>query len=91
MKKAKVNTRFPAARIKKIMRLDEDVGKVAQVTPHMISKAVELFLKNMVEVAAEEARQRNVKKLTVAHMCVRRMLLVVCSCWRAVLLTVAML
>jgi len=26
-------SRFPVARIKKIMQADEDVGKVAQVTP----------------------------------------------------------
>lgn len=29
----KVTTKFPVARIKRIMQNDEDVGKVAQVTP----------------------------------------------------------
>ena len=28
-----VRTKFPTARIKRIMQADEDVGKVAQVTP----------------------------------------------------------
>jgi hypothetical protein len=28
-----VRTKFPVARIKRIMQADEDVGKVAQVTP----------------------------------------------------------
>lgn len=28
-----VKTKFPVARIKRIMQADEDVGKVAQVTP----------------------------------------------------------
>lgn len=28
-----VGTKFPVARIKRIMQADEDVGKVAQVTP----------------------------------------------------------
>jgi hypothetical protein len=30
---AQWKSRFPVARIKKIMQADEDVGKVAQVTP----------------------------------------------------------
>lgn len=33
-----VKTKFPAARIKRIMQADEDVGKVAQVTPHVVGK-----------------------------------------------------
>jgi len=32
-------SRFPVARIKKIMQADEDVGKVAQVTPVAICTA----------------------------------------------------
>lgn len=34
-----VKTKFPAARIKRIMQADEDVGKVAQVTPHVVGKS----------------------------------------------------
>lgn len=33
-----VKTRFPVARIKRIMQADEDVGKVAQVTPVVVCK-----------------------------------------------------
>ncbi|KAK7519795.1 uncharacterized protein IWZ02DRAFT_455182 [Phyllosticta citriasiana] len=33
-----VRTKFPAARIKRIMQADEDVGKVAQVTPHVVGE-----------------------------------------------------
>jgi hypothetical protein len=48
-----VKTKFPVARIKRIMQADEDVGKVAQVTPiavctciplHFISRSLELVL-----------------------------------------------
>lgn len=34
-----VRTKFPAARIKRIMQADEDVGKVAQVTPHVVGQS----------------------------------------------------
>ena len=33
-----VKTKFPVARIKRIMQADEDVGKVAQVTPTAVCK-----------------------------------------------------
>ena len=33
-----VKTKFPVARIKRIMQADEDVGKVAQVTPAAVCK-----------------------------------------------------
>jgi hypothetical protein len=33
-----VKTKFPVARIKRIMQADEEVGKVAQVTPHAVCK-----------------------------------------------------
>lgn len=35
-----VKTKFPVARIKRIMQADEDVGKVAQVTPTAVCKFV---------------------------------------------------
>lgn len=31
-----IKTKFPVARIKRIMQADEEVGKVAQVTPHVV-------------------------------------------------------
>jgi len=35
-----VKTKFPVARIKRIMQADEDVGKVAQVTPTAVFKCL---------------------------------------------------
>ena len=35
-----VKTKFPVARIKRIMQADDDVGKVAQVTPTAVCKSV---------------------------------------------------
>ena len=37
-KKKKYNSRFPPARIKRIMQADEEVGKVAAVVPVIICK-----------------------------------------------------
>ncbi|CDS14171.1 hypothetical protein LRAMOSA06341 [Lichtheimia ramosa] len=66
--KKKYKTKFPVARIKKIMQLDEDVGKVAQATPVLISKALELFMQSLIDQACQETRQRNAKRLSAAHL-----------------------
>ncbi|KAJ3070126.1 hypothetical protein HK102_006749, partial [Quaeritorhiza haematococci] len=56
----KYKTKFPVARIKKIMRMDDDVGKVAQ--------ALELFMQTLVDETCKETRTRSAKKMTVAHL-----------------------
>ncbi|KAL8672279.1 MAG: hypothetical protein Q9168_003250 [Polycauliona sp. 1 TL-2023] len=63
-----VTTKFPVARIKRIMQNDDDVGKVAQVTPTAVSKALELFMISVVTKAAEEAKSRSSKRVTAAHL-----------------------
>ncbi|KAJ5908769.1 hypothetical protein N7495_001451 [Penicillium taxi] len=63
-----VKTKFPVARIKRIMQADEDVGKVAQVTPIAVSKALELFMISLVTKAAYEAQERNSKRITASHL-----------------------
>ncbi|KAG1151616.1 hypothetical protein G6F37_004897 [Rhizopus arrhizus] len=50
------------------MQLDEDVGKVAQATPILISKALELFMQSLIDQSCQESRSRNAKRLTVAHL-----------------------
>ncbi|KAF2400611.1 histone-fold-containing protein, partial [Trichodelitschia bisporula] len=63
-----VRTKFPVARIKRIMQADEDVGKVAQVTPVVVSKALELFMISLVGKAAEEAKARSSKRVLSSHL-----------------------
>jgi hypothetical protein len=63
-----VKTKFPVARIKRIMQADDDVGKVAQVTPVVVSKALELFMISLVTKAAAEAKARSSKRVTAAHL-----------------------
>lgn len=63
-----INTKFPVARIKRIMQADEEVGKVAQVTPVAVSKALELFMIALVGGAAELAREKGGKKVGAQHL-----------------------
>jgi len=39
-----IRTKFPVARIKRIVQADEDVGKVAQVTPVVVCKSSHDFM-----------------------------------------------
>ncbi|KAF5375924.1 hypothetical protein D9615_008250 [Tricholomella constricta] len=56
------------ARIKKIMQKDEEVGKVAQATPIVISKALELFLGLIIEEANKVTADRGSKKVEAYHL-----------------------
>ncbi|KAI0166044.1 hypothetical protein GGR57DRAFT_3204 [Xylariaceae sp. FL1272] len=59
-----VRTKFPTARIKRIMQADDEVGKVAQQTPIAVGKALELFMVQLVEKSAEVARDKHSKRIT---------------------------
>lgn len=60
-------SRFPVARIKKIMQADEDVGKVAQVVPVIISKALELFMESMIIEASRHTVETGHKRILPGH------------------------
>ncbi len=40
-----IKTKFPVARIKRIMQADEDVGKVAQATPTAVCESITILTK----------------------------------------------
>ncbi|KAJ9616738.1 hypothetical protein H2200_000457 [Cladophialophora chaetospira] len=63
-----VRTKFPVARIKRIMQADEDVGKVAQATPTAVAKALELFMIALVTKGATEAKSNSSKRVTAQHL-----------------------
>ena len=63
-----VKTKFPVARIKRIMQADEDVGKVAQATPTAVAKALELFMITLVLKGADGAKAQNSKRVTAQHL-----------------------
>ena len=56
------------ARIKKIMQSDEEVGKVAAAVPVIISRALELFVENMLKKANEITSRRGARTLTPSHL-----------------------
>lgn len=64
----RIKTHFPAARIKKIMQSDEEIGKVAQATPIIVGRALEIFMANLVEVSVLQAKQQGVKRITASHV-----------------------
>lgn len=64
----KIKTHFPAARIKKIMQSDEDIGKVAQATPVVVGRALEIFMANLVEAAVVEAKKNGVRRIGASHI-----------------------
>jgi len=68
MKNKNKQTKFPVARIKRIMQKDEEVGKVAQATPIVISKALELFLAMIVEESSKVTVERGSKKVESYHL-----------------------
>ncbi|KAJ2848314.1 hypothetical protein IWW36_003366 [Coemansia brasiliensis] len=64
----KDKTKFPVARIKKIMQMDEEVGKMAQATPVLISKSLELFMQSIIDDVCKQARVCNSRKVTTTHL-----------------------
>ncbi|KAJ1986182.1 hypothetical protein H4R33_003517 [Dimargaris cristalligena] len=64
----KHKTKFPVARIKKIMQMDEDVGKMAQATPVLVAKSLEMFMQSLIDRSCEETRFRNSKRMSSAHL-----------------------
>ncbi|KAH6791676.1 hypothetical protein C2S52_002153 [Perilla frutescens var. hirtella] len=64
----KLDTRFPASRIKKIMQADEDVGKIAMAVPLLVSKALELFLQDLCDRTYDVTLQRGAKTLNSLHL-----------------------
>ncbi|ODN92809.1 hypothetical protein L198_05605 [Cryptococcus wingfieldii CBS 7118] len=61
-------SRFPAARIKRIMQLDEEVGKLASATPVMISKSLECFIQVLLDESCKEVTASGSRKLTAGHL-----------------------
>ncbi|XP_066550401.1 dr1-associated corepressor isoform X2 [Amia ocellicauda] len=67
-KKRKYNSRFPPARIKKIMQKDKEVGKVAAAVPVIISRALELFLKSLLTKSCQITQSKHTRTMTQAHL-----------------------
>lgn len=55
----KKKTRFPISRIKKLMQLNEDIGKTTATVPVVLSKAIELFLEELLNKMMADAHNTN--------------------------------
>lgn len=64
----KIKTHFPAARIKKIMQSDEDIGKVAQATPIVVGRALEMFMTNLLIISIKQAKSAGSKRINASHI-----------------------
>nr|GME04119.1 dr1-associated corepressor-like isoform X2 [Ipomoea batatas]GME04278.1 dr1-associated corepressor-like isoform X2 [Ipomoea batatas] len=56
------------ARIKKIMQADEDIGKIANAVPLLVSKALELFLQDLCDRTYDVTLKRGAKTLNSYHL-----------------------
>lgn len=66
--KKRLHARFPPARIKKIMQMDEEVGKVSSPVPVMVSRALERFLEYIMTSSAGITTSKDAKTLTPQHI-----------------------
>ncbi|AFN84117.1 class 2 transcription repressor NC2 subunit [Encephalitozoon romaleae SJ-2008] len=57
-------TRFPISRLKRIMQLNEDIGKIGASVPVVASKAIEMFLTEIVELTLKEARKKSSSRMS---------------------------
>jgi histone H3/H4 len=64
----KGKTNLLAARIKRVMQKDEDVGKIAGPAPIVMSKALELFVKQLVTTANDVAVLHGSKTVNGSHL-----------------------
>ena len=55
MERSSAAPAFPTARVKRMMQSDDDVGKMSKDAPAAVSRALELFLADLVGAAAREA------------------------------------
>lgn len=68
MGRRKGTSAFPVARIKKMMQSDDDVGKIATVTPVLVAKALECMMEQVLTEAAQVAHQRHTRTVTPQHL-----------------------
>lgn len=68
MGRRKGTSAFPVARIKKMMQSDDDVGKIATVTPMLVAKALECMMEHVLTEAAQVARDRHTRTVTPQHL-----------------------
>lgn len=64
----KIRSIFPAARLKKIMQSNEDVGKMSVSVPYVASKALEMFINDFVLATYDESKKKKANRITIEHI-----------------------
>lgn len=64
----KKKTRFPLSRIKKLMQLNDEVGKTTATVPVIVSKGIELFLADIVAKTMKAAEAHKTFKIQPCHL-----------------------
>ncbi|EEH58436.1 uncharacterized protein MICPUCDRAFT_8931, partial [Micromonas pusilla CCMP1545] len=56
------------ARIKRLMQADEDVGKIAQATPVLMVRALDLFVEELMNATTSIATAHSAKTASAGHL-----------------------
>lgn len=59
---------FAPLKVKKIMQDNKDIGKVANMTPYVVSKSLEYFLKDLLNTAISCAKEEKISTLHPYHI-----------------------
>ncbi|KAK2969295.1 hypothetical protein RJ640_030836 [Escallonia rubra] len=59
---------FPASRVKKIMKLDEDINKVTSEAIYLVSRAAELFTEFLAEKSAQVTVEKKRRTVRLDHL-----------------------
>ncbi|OIT37108.1 PREDICTED: nuclear transcription factor Y subunit C-2-like [Nicotiana attenuata] len=59
---------IPLGRVKKIMKLDQDINKVNAEALHLIASSTELFLEVLTEKSAQVALEKKRKTIKLEHL-----------------------
>ncbi|KAM3320554.1 hypothetical protein P3S67_007755 [Capsicum chacoense] len=59
---------LPISRVKKIMKLDQDINKVNSTALHLIASSTELFLESLAEKSAQVALEKNRKTIKLENL-----------------------
>lgn len=70
--------KFAQAKIKKMLQVDEDMGKVASGAPVVISRALEMFISALTKQSCEVAEKAGSRTLSAGHLYVSSIHL---PCW----------
>jgi len=66
--KPKFPTKIPLGKIKRIVQMDEEIGKVSNETLYLMEKSVEIFVKEIMEKTLAVTQSQNQKTITPLHL-----------------------